>query len=185
MSLLRFLGYRSNDDDTGSPAPGDEAQTETVRRIVGELEALDLDKARYLAAFAYILGRVAHADLDISREETAKMEELVRTFGNLPEEQAILVVQIAKSQNMLFGSTEDYLVTREFKDMATREQCTALMHALFAVSAADESISSKEEHQIAKIASELGFSRDEMISIRSQYSHLRDVMKGLPDSEDG
>lgn len=184
MSLLRFLGYKSDDDGTGRSAPVDETQTETVRRIVGELEALDLDKARYLAAFAYILSRVAHADLEISKEETAKMEELVGTFGNLPEEQAILVVQIAKSQNLLFGSTEDYLVTREFKEMATREQRTGLMHALFAVSAADESISSKEEHQIANIASELGFSRDEMVSIRSQYSHLREVMKGLPGSED-
>lgn len=181
MSFLKFLGFKEDDE----PKQGAGGETQTVRRIVSELESLDKEKARYLAAFAYILGRVAHADLDISVEETHKMEELVAKFGNLPEEQAILVVQIAKSQNILFGSTEDYLVTREFKAMASREQCVELLHALFAVSAADESISSKEEHQIRQIAGELSFDHNELVSIRSEYNHLREVMKGLPGQGSG
>lgn len=185
MSFLKFLGFKEDDDPKQGAGDSSAGETRTVRRIVSELESLDKEKARYLAAFAYILGRVAHADMDISAEETRKMEEVVAKFGHLPEEQAILVVQIAKSQNILFGSTEDYLVTREFKDMATREQCVELLHALFAVSAADESISSKEEHQIRKIASELGFDHNELVKIRSEYSHLRAVMKDLPSGGRG
>jgi uncharacterized tellurite resistance protein B-like protein len=177
---MRFLGFKGDDEGDDRPRRTSAGETRTVRRIVNELESLDKEKARYLAAFAYILSRVAHADLDISTEETRKMEDLVTKFGHLPEDQAILVVQIAKSQNLLFGSTEDYLVTREFKDMATREQCVELLHALFAVSAADESISSKEEHQIRKIASELGFDHNEFVETRSEYGHLREVMKDLP-----
>jgi uncharacterized tellurite resistance protein B-like protein len=142
MSFLKFLGFKEDDDPKQGAGDSSAGETQTVRRIVSELESLDKEKARYLAAFAYILGRVAHADMDISAEETRKMEEVVVKFGHLPEEQAILVVQIAKSQNILFGSTEDYLVTREFKDMATREQCVELLHALFAVSAADDTTSS-------------------------------------------
>jgi uncharacterized tellurite resistance protein B-like protein len=89
--------------------------TETVRRIVGELDRLEPGRARHLAAFAYILSRVANADLEISDAETRKMIEIVQRVGHLPEEQALLVAEIAKSQNRLFGGTENFLVTREFK----------------------------------------------------------------------
>ena len=85
----------------GEAAPGG-ARTEqagataTVRKIVRALEEMEPDRARYVAAFAYLLGRVAHADLEISDDETRKMEDLVRRFGDLPEAQAVLVVEIAK-----------------------------------------------------------------------------------------
>ena len=152
MSFLKILGFGGEEDS--QEAGG----TATVRKIVAELEMMDPDKARYVAAFAYILGRVAHADLDISEVETRKMEEITRRLGHLPEEQAILVVQIAKSQNRLFGHTENFLVTREFLQVSTAEQRQELLDCLFAVSAADESITSAEEAQIRQIASELGFS---------------------------
>ena len=175
MSLLKnLLGLTSS--TPAGPAAGD---TETVRRIVGELEALDAATARYLAAFAYILGRVAHADLRISPEETVKMEEIVHDLGHLPREQAILVVQIAKSQNRLFGGTENFLVTREFKEIASREQRRELLDCLFAVSAADEAISVVEEEEVRRIASELGFSDKEYVAARAKYSRYRDVLKGL------
>ena len=70
MSLLKkFLGLG---DDRGSDA-GD---TATVRRIAAELDRLPAEKARYLAGFAYVLARVAHADLDIDDDETAEMERI-------------------------------------------------------------------------------------------------------------
>ncbi|MBU1701476.1 MAG: TerB family tellurite resistance protein [Candidatus Eisenbacteria bacterium] len=178
MSILRFLGFGGDEASSNTHS----SDSETVRRIVKELEAMDRDKARYLAAFAYVLSRVANADLDISDMEIKKMEELVTRFGRLTEEHAVLVVQIAKSQTLLFGATEDFVVTREFKEMATHEQRKELLHCLFAVSAADDSISSAEEEMIRRISDELGFDHDEYINIRSGYNHLRDVMKNLPGS---
>ena len=56
MSLLRFLGLG---DKTPDVADGD---TATVRRISAKLSRLDPERAKYLAAFAYVLARVAHAD---------------------------------------------------------------------------------------------------------------------------
>lgn len=176
MSLLETLFGRAERPSEADPHAGD---TETVRRIVRELEALESKTARYLAAFAYILSRVAHADLEISPEETAKMEEIVHDLGHLPSEQAVLVVQIAKSQNTLFGGTENYLVTRELKQVATREQCEQLLDCLFAVSAADDAISVTEEEEIRRIASELGFSHREYVEARRRYSDYRDVIRGL------
>jgi uncharacterized tellurite resistance protein B-like protein len=176
MSLLRSIFGLAGT----AGAPGAETgDTATVRRIVDQLEALDRDTARYLAAFAYILGRVANADLDISREETAKMEEIVHRIGHLPEEQAVLVVQIAKSQNRLFGGTENFLVTREFKQIASPRQRQELLDCVFAVSAADDTISVAEEEEIRRVATELGFDHKEYLAARGRYSEYRAVLKGL------
>ncbi len=76
---------------TERPAASRRGDTETVRRIVSELEALDPARARFLAAFAYVLSRVAHADSHISEDETEKMREIVQTLGHLPDAQALLV----------------------------------------------------------------------------------------------
>ena len=179
MSILKWLGFGGASNES---APAAEAgDTATVRRIVGKLESLPPDRARHVAAFAYILGRVANADLEISAEETREMERLVREHGGLDEEQAILVVQIAKSQNQLFGATEDYLVTREFKQLTTVEERKRLLDCLFAVSAADDSISSAEETLAREIASELGLEHQDYVAIRARYSDKREVMKGLKD----
>lgn len=162
-----------------APEATGSGDTETVRRIVSELEAMEPQAARYVAAFAYILGRVAHADQHISADETAAMERAVAEFGGLSEQETILVVQIAKSQNRLFGGTENFLVTREFAAIASDEQREHLLDCLFAISAADDSISSAEESQIRQIASELGFSHREYVVARSKYSEHREVMKSL------
>ena len=102
------------------PTAGDDAETQTVRRIVAQLEAMPPEQARFLAGFSYVLARAADADLTISDQETREMERIVVEHGHLPEAQAVLVVEMAKSSARLIGATEDYLVTREFVRMSTR-----------------------------------------------------------------
>ncbi len=162
-------------------SPDAHADTETVRRIVGELDKLDPGRARYLAAFAYVLSRVAAADLHISDVETARMVDLVMRVGHLPEAQAIIVIEIAKSQSRLSGGTENFLVTRQFREIANDEQRRELLHCLFAVSAADEAITGEEEAQIWQIASELGIPHAEYIEVRLVYSDKRTVLRGDAD----
>ncbi len=177
MSLMKLLGLT----DVASPdsSPVDDADTDTIRRIVAELEEMDEDRARYLAAFAYVLGRVAHADTNFSDVETEKMQEIVHGLGHLTEAQTVLVVEIAKSQVKLFGSTENYLVVRRFKDMATPEQRVELLDCVFAVSAADDSITALEEGQAGQIAKELGLSHDDFVVARLTYRDHLETLKLL------
>jgi len=170
MSLLDLLRSRA-------AQPSAAGDTDTVRRIVGELDKLDGARARYLAAFAYVLSRVAGADLDISDVETAEMVRLVERVGHLPEAQAIVVVEIAKSQNRMFGGTENFLVTREFREIASAEQRRELLECVFAVAAADQAITSEEEVQLWQIASELGFRHEEYVQVRLKYSDKRTVFR--------
>lgn len=172
MSLYRFLGLEKQaDSETVS------TETETVRKITQALDQMDPQQARHIAVFAYILGRVAHADLEISEEETREMERSVMELGQLPEEQAIIVVQIAKTQNVLFGGTENYLVTREFNKMATQKQKIGLLHCLFAVSSTDEDITGAEDREIRQITAELKLEHKDFIAVRSDYRHHLSVLK--------
>jgi uncharacterized tellurite resistance protein B-like protein len=100
--------------------------------------------------------------------------------GGLPEELAVLVLQIAKSQNALFGGTENFLVTREFNRIATHDQKLALLECLFAVSAADESVSTAEDNEIVRICTELQLPREELVAARGRYREFLAVLKGLP-----
>jgi len=176
MSLLKYLGLPAGVTSSSSAQSED---TDTMRRIASELDALPEDRASHLAAFAYILGRIAHADSEFSETETRKMKEIVRDLGHLPESQAVLVVEIAKSQVQLFGGTENFLVTRRFKEMTTRQQRTELMDCLFAVSAADDSISALEEGQAGQIAKELGLTHDEFVNVRLTYRKHLEALKQL------
>lgn len=156
--------------DEPAPAPGSvPGETETVRRIVARLESLPAERARYLAGFAYILARAAHADLDISAPETAVMESAVGELGGLDPAQAVLVVQMAKFQSRAKFGTEDYLVTREFTGFATDEEKQALVRACFAVGAADDEITNDEAQTINQIARELGLDRPTLNAIREAY----------------
>ena len=161
----------------GSSAHQSTADTDTVRRIAGELERLDPEQARFVAAFAYVLSRVARSDLTVTAAETAAMVNIVTRVTLLPEAQASLAVEIAKSQGRLFGGTEDFLVTREFRDISTEAQKRELIHCLFSVAASEAGISADEESQIRQIASELGVASDQYLAIRLEYRDQRTVMR--------
>lgn len=148
-----------------------------LRETLDALDHLEPERARYLAAFAYLLGRVAHADQHVSPEETSAMEALVREQGQLPQDQAMVVVQLAKASNLLFGGTANFLVAREFSALATYEQKLALVRCLFAVSVTDDAISMAEEGEIHRIANELRINQPDLVALR--VAHQRHL-PGMP-----
>jgi uncharacterized tellurite resistance protein B-like protein len=172
MGLLRFLGLGGSAPATSEPR--------SVRSIINSLEALDPERARYVAAFAYLLCRVARTDLKISDHEAQEMERLVVERGGLTPDQAVLVLEIAKSHEQLFGGTESFLVAREFNKIATRSQKLGLLDCLYAVSAADQSISTLEDNEIVRICAELQLPREEVVAARGRFREYLAVLKGMP-----
>ena len=100
------------------------------------------------------------------------MEALVRKHGQLPQDQAMVVVQLAKTSNRLFGGTANFLVAREFSQLATDEQKLALMECLFALAATDEAISTAEDGEIHRIATELRIDRSDLIALRVAHNGI-------------
>jgi len=182
----RFLGLdrgaldpRLPSGDAAPPLPDSAAETATARRIVARLEALPREEARYLACFAYVMSRAANADFDISADETALMERFAVEQGGLDEAQAVLVVEMAKLQARSQGSTEDFVVTREFRSISTPEQRLALVRCCFAIEAADGSITAEEASAVNEIARELDVERDEVNRIRAEFHEQLSAVQAL------
>ena len=183
----RFLGLERHAQldprlpvgDEEAPLPGSSAETATARRIVARLEALPPDEARYLACFAYVMSRAAAADLEISDEETALMEQFAVQFGGLDTSQAVLVVQMAKVQARVQGATEDFVVTREFREISTPEQRVALVRCCFAISAVDGTINAEEASTVNEIARELDVERDVVNAVRAEYHEQLSAVQAL------
>lgn len=171
MSILSLLGLAR------TPEPEHRPQTESARRIVAELDCLDPREARFIATFSYLLGRLARADLEVTDDETQEMERIVGGLAQLPEDRAALVVEIARHQTELFGGTENFLVAREFNEIATRQQKLRLLSCLFAVAAADGSISTVEDDEIRRIANELALPHSDFIAARRGYREHLAVLK--------
>jgi uncharacterized tellurite resistance protein B-like protein len=170
----RFLGNAATPATESSPTPAatpsaTAGETATVRRIVARLDAMSPERARLVAAAAYTLARAAHADLDISDDETAAIEQELQRDDGLDEPTAVLVTQMAKLQAKTVGGTEDYVVTREFKAIATPEQRLDVMRACFAISAASGTISAEETAVLNQIAGELDIDAATLNSIRATY----------------
>jgi uncharacterized tellurite resistance protein B-like protein len=162
-NIWSWLGVTTREPQEHSP----------LRDVVDALDQLEPDRARHLARFAYLLGRVAHADQHASTDETAAMESLVRDEGGLTRDQAMLAVRLAKTSNLLFGGTADFEVAREFAEHATYEQKLALARCLFAVAATEDSISLVEEAEIHRILNQLKIQHADLVALRVAHrSHL-------------
>jgi uncharacterized tellurite resistance protein B-like protein len=173
-SVLSWLGLTSGDAASN---------TDTIHRIAAELDRLPPDRARYIAAVAFVLSRIARADQEVSAEETASMERLVAEKNGLPADQAALVVQMAKTQQLLFGGTDDFIVTRELARIATSEQKLALIECLFAVAASDRRIANVEADEIARIGRELKVDQTDLSRLRSRYREFLAAREGLESNE--
>ncbi|MBF0106023.1 MAG: TerB family tellurite resistance protein [Deltaproteobacteria bacterium] len=151
--------------------PADDAQNslESLKTISKCLSDMSADQASLFAAFAFILHRVAYADNCVTPDESIKIKTILMRWGAMTEAQAKLVSQIAAVQNQLKGGTDNYLVSREFKETATGEQKSNLLRCLFAVAASDDLISALESDTVRMISKELGFSHREFIEIRRDF----------------
>ena len=87
-----------------------------------------------------------------------------------PEPQAILVAQIARNQSLLYSGTEDYLVTRQFRELASAEDRLALLRCCYLVGAADDTITAEESNTLQQIAKELDLDRDAVNTIRNEFA---------------
>lgn len=170
-AFLKKLGF-----DLGGDTPG--ADSATLAAIAAPLAQLPPDEARYVAALAYLLSRVAHADHTLSDAERRSMEHIIAERAGIQTEEAAIVVSLATSQTMRVRGTEDLIVAREFARLASPAQKRSLIDCLFAVSASDSHIITAEDNEIRRIASEINLEHGEFVAVRGQYrAHLAVLSK--------
>lgn len=175
MSILEILGLKKSSDDGKPPARvkngGKKPVTENkvLKEIAEELSSLSRQEALKLAAYAYVLSRVAYVDLEINEAERAKISKLLQKEGGFSPDRAETVCKIATQKAKIFGATHDYLITREFSKTATAEEKRELLKAVFSVAAADGTITMAESQELRKITSELKLEREVYTQLRVAF----------------
>jgi uncharacterized tellurite resistance protein B-like protein len=152
-----------------APLPkGVVGDTDSVKVLAAQLDELPPARARYVAAFAYILGRAANATGAMSDAEREQMTSLAGAAG-LGDAQGPLIVDMAASLSGEFGATEDFLVAREFKAISTMEERELLLRCCFLVMAADDEIDATESWLANRLAEELDVERPDLNAIRAEF----------------
>lgn len=158
------------------------AEREVLDSVVDLLEHLDPQRARYVAGFAYLLGRIAAADSNVTADEAAIMKQFVMQEGQLSEHEAEAVVRLALDDHRRFGGTHNLIVARDFAAVTTPEQRLGLVRCLFAVGAADASVQVMEDNEIRRITQELRVEHTDFVrarmEVREHLAVLRERQRG-------
>jgi len=161
-----------------------EGETSSVRMIGAALSGLPPPRARYVAAFAYRLGRAAYANMEVSEAERREIAHIGEVAG-LDAETAKLVMDMSTTLSTEFGATEDFLVTREFKAISTMEERHRLLRACFLVMAADDEIDANEAWLVNRVAEELDVERTDLNQIRAEFHERLASVKAVREVAQG
>lgn len=172
-NLFRFLGK-------GGRAQPQDAAGEALAGIASELDEFQPDRARFFAAFAYLLARVAGADFRIQDDEVATMQQTLESVAGISAQESQLAVKIARTAMEDLGASHNYLVAREFGEQSTPEERLALLRCLYTVAAADGVITGDEAAEISSIAEEVGLGRSDVIALRSEFKDKLAEFRKLP-----
>jgi uncharacterized tellurite resistance protein B-like protein len=172
MPLLKLLGIGSSADR----GPGRTGLAADVRR---QLESLSADRAEFVAAFAGLLVRVAHADVEICADEQEAMRQLIAEHAELPDTEAAIVAELVTARVTGMEGIEYAELTRSFNDIASVHQKEQLIDSLFAIAAAGTHVSVAEDEEIRAVARALLLTHDQFAAIRSRYKEQREVIQGL------
>ena len=107
------------------------------------------------------------------------MERVVVEHGHIPDAQAVIVVQIAKTQSRMFGATENYLVTRQFREVATDDECLDLLRCCWLIGVADGTITAEESGELNAIAEQLGIEDLAVRSLRAEYAEQFAALRAM------
>jgi uncharacterized tellurite resistance protein B-like protein len=164
--ILHWLGV---EPQAGEP--------DVLDAVSAALDPLDEPRGRYVAAFAYLLGRVAAVDRDVTDAERRLMARLVAMEGDLSAGEAATVVALALGEVRRFGGTHNLHVTREFARLSTPAQRMGLVRCLFAVSAVDRHVETQEDNEIRRITRELKIEHADFIRARAEVREHLAVLK--------
>ncbi len=191
MSLFRRVLNLDTPDSPDLPVHPDApipptavGETDSVRLLSLRLDGFPPARARYLAAFAYLLGRAANATEGMSDAERSAMLSIADT-GGLDTETARLIVDMAATLAGEFGATEDYLVTREFKAISTMEERERLLRCCFLVMAADDEVDATESWLANRMAEELDVERPDLNRIREEFYDKLSGVRAVREVSEG
>jgi len=158
--------------------------------LAGHLDRFPPERLEYLAGFAGQLTRVAWADEEVSEVERERIQGILAESSNLEASEADVVIDLLRGQLENLRGTEDYQLNRAVNAHADLEERENLIDCLFAVAAADGTVSNVEDQEIRKIGHALEIPNERLMDIRGRYRAQLEILRvaaavrdrGTPDT---
>ncbi len=170
MGLLKLLGLSSKagvDRDFG----------ELFDSIESILEGRTDEEVKLVTGYAGLLGKIAYSDMETSNVELERIQEILAEEMSLDGQQIEMIVKLLDDQHVKLFSLEDYIYTRFINDVCEKAEKLGLLHALFRVAAADESVCAEEDAALWSVAKGLRLSHKEFVTVRAEFAQHLDVLK--------
>lgn len=146
-----------------------------LTEVQAALHNIEPDRVQYIGCVAFLAARLAGADSVISAGEQQRMTKVLQDQTHLSLDEAKAVIEIASAKE-LARDIEHQRITALTNEIATAEQKKDIIRALFHV-ACDADISEIESEKIRSISKALLMSNDLYISLRSEFSEYRSILK--------
>ena len=176
MSLLKRLGLSRAD------TPPTAGYLATIRE---HLDALHEKRAEFVAAFAGLLVRVAHADDEISDAERTVLHDLIAANVGLSDAESAAIAEIAIHQATGLAGIEYAYLTNAMNEHASEDDKKHLIDCLYAIATADSSVSIVEDDEIRQVSRALLLTHDQFIAIRTRYKEQLEVIQALRKTQRG
>ena len=177
MGWLNILGF-------GTRQVAEEKDDEQLGLLFSEitrlLEGLKADEVKVVTGYAGLLGKVAYADMEISKEEIQNIRRVLREVLALDESPIAALIQILTEHRVQLFSVEDHLYTRLVNEVLTYTEKLKLLEALFSLAAADDDISQQEDAAIWTVAKGLKLSHGDFIASRKRFQKYLAVLRTTP-----
>jgi uncharacterized tellurite resistance protein B-like protein len=145
-----------------------------VRQRLGKspAEALGIsrDEANTLALAGGLLARVARVDQQVTDAEFDRIADALVQGWGIDHERAVLVTEVALAESA--AELDFYRLTKEFADSASVALRERFLDALFAVAAADGTISNAESAEISRINANISLTHAQFVQARRRAMGL-------------
>jgi uncharacterized tellurite resistance protein B-like protein len=171
MDLKKLFGIskdrKGGEEDLGELFAG-------VQAILKDCSEGDI---QLITGFAGLLGKVAYADMEISKVEIDRIRAVLSGLEHVNRNQADLIIELLGRHSARLFSIEDFIYIRLLNGILDKPGKMDLLKALFKVAAADQSVSAEEDASIWTAAKGLKLSHRDFISVRSEFAKHLDVLK--------
>lgn len=135
------------------------------------------EKLAILSCVAGLLARIAYVDMKLDQGEADKMSVILAHWGELGDEEANWLTQVAFDEVKSLGGLENHLYCHPLNKLLPKEERLELLSALFAIAASDSSVSGEETEEIRLIAKGLLLEPPDFIAAKLSVKEYLSALK--------
>lgn len=146
-------------------------------RIAQLGEGLGDEELKEVTAVAGLLGRVAYADSEISKEEQTEIKSILQKKSKLTAAAIEIILTLIVEKRVELLTLEEHFYARLANEVMSKEARKQLLENLFQIAAADGTICLEEENTLYGTAVSLKIPKNELTELKRKFKSYLSVFQ--------